>query len=137
MRCIFDTNTLVSAVLFRKSSPGNALVLALRHHTVLASIDTVEELAEVLGREKFEQYVTTEEREEFLHAFLANITLITVNSRKLICRDPNDDKFLNLAISGNADIIITGDKDLLSLESCGNTMIMNADAFLTSQRATL
>lgn len=137
MRCIFDTNTLVSAVLFKKSPPGQALAIALRNYTLLVSTDTVGELAEVLSRKKFQQYVTAEEREEFLNAFLATTTLINVTSREERCRDPKDDKFLNLAISGNADVIVTGDKDLLTLGNCEKTKIVNAEAFLRTQLTML
>lgn len=137
MRCIFDTNTLVSAVLFKKSPPGQALAIALRNYTLLVSTDTVGELAEVLSRKKFQKYVTAEEREEFLNAFLATTTLINVTSREERCRDPKDDKFLNLAISGNADVIVTGDKDLLSIGNCEKTKIVNAEVFLKTQLTML
>jgi predicted nucleic acid-binding protein len=58
VRHVFDTNTLVSAVLFEHSKPGQALRRALRRGRVLLSSPILEELAEVLQREKFERYVT-------------------------------------------------------------------------------
>lgn len=66
MHHVFDTNTLVSALLFEHSKPGQALRRALRLGHVLLSAATLEELAEVLQRKKFERYVTAAEREEFL-----------------------------------------------------------------------
>jgi len=71
LRHVFDTNTLVSAVLFEHSTPGQALRQALSRGRVLLSPSTLEELAEVLQREKFARYVTAAEREEFLVAFVA------------------------------------------------------------------
>src|SRR5215471_20205666 len=66
VRHVFDTNTLVSVVLFEHSTPGQALRRALSRGRVLLSSSTLEELAEVLQREKFARYVTAAEREEFL-----------------------------------------------------------------------
>jgi uncharacterized protein len=70
VRHVFDTNTLVSAILFEHSIPGQALRRALSRGRVLLSSSTLEELAEVLQREKFARYVTAAEREEFLVAFV-------------------------------------------------------------------
>ncbi|HEX6199820.1 MAG TPA: PIN domain-containing protein [Thermoanaerobaculia bacterium] len=64
-RLVFDTNTLISAALFESSTPGRALRRALRTGALLASPETLTELAEVLGREKLDRYLTQEEREEF------------------------------------------------------------------------
>ena len=75
VRHVFDTNTLVSAILFEYSTPGQALRRALRCGRVLLSLSTLEELAEVLQREKFERYVTAAEREEFLVAFVERVLL--------------------------------------------------------------
>ena len=56
-RYVFDTNTLVSALLFEHSTPGQAFRRALRQGEILLSPATLEELAEVLQREKFDRYV--------------------------------------------------------------------------------
>ena len=75
-RYVLDTNILVSAVLFEHSPPGQALRRALKRGEVLVSPSTLEELAEVLQREKFDRYVTAAEREEFLEAFVERTTFI-------------------------------------------------------------
>ena len=67
---VFDMNTLVSTVSFEHSTPGQALRRALKRGGVLILPTTLEELAEVLQREKFDLYVTAAEREEFLEAFV-------------------------------------------------------------------
>jgi predicted nucleic acid-binding protein len=76
IRHVFDTNILVSAVLFEHSPPGQALRHALNRGRVLLSSSTLEELAEVLQREKFARYVTAAEREEFLIAFVERALFI-------------------------------------------------------------
>ena len=130
LRCIFDTNTVISALLFKNSLPGRAFYFAMSNATILASIETVEELVEVINRRKFDKYLTTEEREEFLDSFLVKVELIEVLDFAQICRDPKDDKFLNLASSGRANYIVTGDDDLLVLGTYGTTQIINPRDFL-------
>ena len=75
----------------------------------------VEELNDVLGREKFRRYVTLEERERFLQALIREAQLVEVTEVVQVCRDPQDDRILELAVSGNASFVVTGDSDLLEL----------------------
>jgi putative PIN family toxin of toxin-antitoxin system len=131
-RYVFDTNTLVSAVLFEHSAPGRALRHALKQGEVLVSPATLEELAEVLQREKFDRYVTAVEREEFLEAFVERATFIEPTEEIRICRDAKDDKFLELAISGRAVYLISGDRDLRSLNPFREIIIVTAAEFLAA-----
>src|SRR5262245_23129164 len=131
-RYVFDTNTLISAVLFEHSLPGQALRRALRQGEVLISPATLEELAEVLQREKFDQYVTAAEREEFLEAFVERATFIEPTEEMRICRDTKDDKFLELAVSGGAVYLISGDKDLRALHPFRGIAIVTAAEFLAA-----
>jgi predicted nucleic acid-binding protein len=71
-RYVFDTNTLISAALFERSTPGQAL----RHGQVLTSPDTLDELVEVLARDNFDRYLTAEEREAFLEALVERVEVI-------------------------------------------------------------
>lgn len=130
-RYVFDTNTLVSAMLFDHSTPGQALRRALKQGEVLVSPSTLEELAEVLQREKFDRYVTAAEREEFLEAFAEQATFIEPTEKVRICRDAKDDKFLELAVSGGATYLISGDNDLRSLNPFRSIAIVTASEFLT------
>lgn len=131
-RYVLDTNTLVSAVLFEHSPPGQALRRALKRGDVLVSSSTLEELAEVLQREKFDRYVTTAEREEFLEAFVERTTFIEPTEEIRICRDAKDDKFLEVAISGGATYLISGDKDLRSFNPFRGIAIVTAAEFLAA-----
>jgi putative PIN family toxin of toxin-antitoxin system len=115
LRYVFDTNTMISAFLFDEGTPGRALKLALETGEVLLWLELAEELAEVLQRKKFDRYVRRKLREEFLAGIIRETTLVKANAIIRECRDPGDDKFLELAVSGKASHIITGDQDLLAL----------------------
>jgi putative PIN family toxin of toxin-antitoxin system len=92
----------------------------------------LEELAEVLQREKFDRYVTAAEREEFLEAFVERAIFIEPTEEIRICRDAKDDKFLELAVSGRAASLISGDKDLRSLRPFRGIAIVAAAEFLAA-----
>ncbi|MDB9529364.1 putative toxin-antitoxin system toxin component, PIN family [Oscillatoria sp. CS-180] len=130
VRYVFDTNALISALLFENSKPAQALRYALANGEVLVSLDLLEELNEVLGREKFNRYLTTEEREEFLEALIERAVLVDVTENVQECRDPKDDKVLELALNGEAQYIISGDRDLLVLHPFRDVLVITADEFL-------
>lgn len=125
-RCVFDTNVLVSALLFDTSKPAQAFFTALRNGEVLLSADVISEVSEVLGREKFRRYVTEEERERFLRTLLLGAKLVEIEA----CRDPKDDKFLELAVNGGADCIVSGDADLLVLNPFRGVDVLTPSDFL-------
>ena len=130
VRYVFDTNVIVSAILFENSKPAQALRHALANGVVLLSLDMLEELNEVLGRERFNRYVTSEEREEFLEALVERAILVEITENVQECRDPKDNKVLELALNGEAHYIISGDKDLLILQPFRDVMVITAEAFL-------
>jgi putative PIN family toxin of toxin-antitoxin system len=129
-RYVFDTNVIVSAVLFEQSLPGKALYAALDKGEVLLSQASVSELSEVLGRKKFDRYLTREERDQFLVMFLREGIVVEISEEIRACRDPKDDKFLELAVSGQASCLITGDEDLLTLHPFRGIPIMTPAQFL-------
>jgi len=135
---VFDTNTLVSALLFAQSRPGQAFRHALKRGRILLSAPTIEELAEVLQRAKFEHYVTASEREEFLAALVERALFMEPTEEIRACRDARDDKFLELAISGSASYIISGDDDLLVLHPFRDIAIVTPTQFLQAiERETI
>jgi putative PIN family toxin of toxin-antitoxin system len=131
-RYLFDTGVLVSAALFTESTPGRALAAALRGGSILLSQATAQELQNVLGRPRFERYVRLATRRRFLAALLRRATLVEVNQSFHVCRDPRDDKFLELAVAGHASFIVTGDKDLLALNPFHGVPILTPAEFLTA-----
>ena len=132
MRCVFDTNTIVSALLFENGNPGRALKEALRQGRLLLSLEVAEEMAEVLRRSKFDKYVRRKTREEFLRALLRDAVFVEVTEGIQECRDPDDDKFLELAVSGGATHIVSGDSDLKVLGFFRDIPILSAREFLES-----
>ena len=94
------------------------------------------ELDEVLSRPKFDRYLLREERERFLQAFIHEAALVEVTEHVEVCRDPKDNAVLELAKSGKATHIVTGDDDLLVLNPFLGVAIMTPDQFLANLRAT-
>ena len=131
-RCVFDTNVLVSALLFDAGKPAKAFFAVLRDGEVIVSADVVSEVSEVLGREKFRRYVSEEQRERFLQGLLREATLIEIQETVQACRDPKDDKFLELAVNGGADGIVSGDDDLLVLSPFRGVDILTPSDFLAA-----
>lgn len=114
-RFVFDTNVIVSALLFNDSVPGKAFLRALDEGTVLISASLVRELSHVLSRERFDRYISRQERDEFVDALTRESELVEIVDPVAVCRDPEDNRVLELAVNGNARFIITGDSDLLVL----------------------
>ncbi|MEW5800869.1 MAG: putative toxin-antitoxin system toxin component, PIN family [bacterium] len=131
-RYVFDTNVLMSALLFKNSKPGQAFYLALEQGVILLFLPAVMELNEVLRRKKFERYLLEEERERFMAALITEAIMIEITEYINACSDPKDDMFLELAVSGGATCIVSGDEHLLSLSPFRGIPIMKPDEFLIS-----
>ena len=131
MRVVLDTNVAVSAALQPRSTPRRAFDIALRHGTSLISVATLVELTEVLSRPRFSRYLREDERLEFLAALVRESELVEVTATVAVCRDPKDDKFLELAVSGAATHIISGDDDLLAMHPFRGITIFSPRDFIT------
>ena len=129
-RIVVDTNLLVSRLLLPDSTPGEAVRMAERDGLVLASRVTLDELTDVLGRRKLDRYVSIEQRQEYVRLLLRTVEVVTIRHRVRLCRDPRDDKFLELALSGEADLILTGDRDLLALNPFRGIGIVTAGEYV-------
>jgi putative PIN family toxin of toxin-antitoxin system len=115
MRVVLDTNVLVSAALKQQSTPGMAVLLVERHHVLLKSPATEGQLFAVVARPYFVSLISADTR-TWLTKLMTDADLVTIAERIAECRDPTDDKFLELAVNGHADLIVTGDADLLALD---------------------
>ena len=131
-RIVVDTNVLISALLAANSVPGLAMSKAEDSGQLLASIETLAEIEEVLRRPKFDRFLSLEMRLEFLKRYRDATRLIRISSPIRACRDPRDDKFLEVAVHGQADLILSGDADLLVLDPFGRVRIVAPQAFLAS-----
>ncbi len=127
---VFDTNAIISAALLKRSVTRQAFDRALEYGHFLLSPKTLNELHEVLQREEFDKYVEFEERLQFLNALVREAILIDATETIIACRDPKDDKFLELAVSGHAQCIVSGDQDLLVLNPFRSIPILTPRSFL-------
>lgn len=131
MRFVFDTNVLVSALLLPNSKPRQALDLAVKQGKLLLPFTVLAELCEVLSRKQFRRYVDEEDIRTFVAVLTREAEWVDVDVRITACRDPKDDKFLELAVSGQATHVVSGDSDLLALNPFQGISIMTPQALLT------
>jgi uncharacterized protein len=130
-RWVVDTNVLVSRLLAPRGVAAQAVDQALQTGVLLVSDATLEELAEVLARPRFDPYLSKQDRQRFFSLLSGVSRRIPINQRVQACRDPKDDKFLDVALCGLAQGIVTGDKDLLALNPFHGVPILAPTAFLT------
>ena len=129
-RFVSDTNVLVSAVLMENSVPATALHKAETQGIVLYSYATLAELSRVLLRPKFSRYITPQDVDGLLARIHRTWEIVTITHQIRECRDPKDDMFLELGINGEAEILITGHKDLLTLAPYRELKIITPTAFV-------
>ena len=132
LRLVLDTSVIVSALLRPRSTPRLAFDAATARSKVLVSAATIAELDDVLRRPKFNKYVSEDQRLEFLAALVQSAEMVEITESIRECRDPKDDKFLELASSGNANFLLTGDADLLALHPFRGTAIISPADFLST-----
>jgi len=130
MRSVVDTNVLVSAAAFPASVPRQAASRVLRQGVLLLSEATLDELREVLSRPKFDRYVSSEDRALFLAQLKGVADIVPIVQLVRECHDPTDNKFLEVALNGRADVIITGDTDLLGMNPWRGITILSPAHFL-------
>jgi putative PIN family toxin of toxin-antitoxin system len=133
MRAVVDTNILVRAVIKPSGTVGPVL-LRLRHgdYTLLYAQSLLEELIDVLNRPRIrEKYrLTGQDIQTVVSLILLRGEAVAPKERITACRDPKDDKFLEMAVSGRADVIVSGDQDLLVLHPFAGIPILPPAAFL-------
>lgn len=132
-RVVIDTNCLISRLLLPHSTPGQAVRKAMASGLVLVSESTLHELADVLAREKFDRYLTLDERQRFLRLLGRVSEVVPILRRVRECRDESDDKFLEVALNGRAQLLLTGDADLLSLYPWHDIRILSPAVYLQEE----
>lgn len=130
LRVVVDTNVFVSALVVEDSVPFRAVEIAFTSGRLLISAETLAELDDVLHRPKLQRYVAARDVEAVLARLRRDGELVAIEQRRRRSRDPKDDALLNLAESGQADWLITGDRDLLVLVAVGSTQIVTPAAFV-------
>ena len=129
MRVVVDTNVLVSAALKQQSMPEMAALLVERRGGLLKSLATEQQLFEVVARPRLASLIDPE-TQAWLKKLMAAAELVTITDRIAACRDPTDGKFLELAVNGHADLIVSGDGDLLALNPFREIPIVTPAAFM-------
>ncbi len=133
MRAVVDTNILVRAVIKPQGSVGPVLQrLRRREYTLLISRATLDELVEVLYRPRLRTKYQLSDRvlRATLRLIVLRSELIRPDRHITICRDPRDDKFLEVAVGGHVQVIVSGDEDLLTLNPFEHIPIVTPVRFL-------
>ena len=135
-RHVLDTNLIVSVILFPESVPGRAMRKA-QTGAILASDATKLELITVIERQRVDRYIEFGILRALAAEYVRSSEPISIPTPIRACRDPNDDKFLELAVHGRAHFIVTGDEDLLALNPFQGIVILTPAEFLASYPAQL
>lgn len=129
-RIVIDTNVYVSRLIREQSIPARAVRRAWNEAVTLVSTATLEELRMVLRRQKLARYIQSGKIEPYIVRVWELAVYISNPPPIRACRDPRDDKFLEVAVHGRADVIVTGDADLLALHPFRGIAIMTPSAYL-------
>jgi putative PIN family toxin of toxin-antitoxin system len=129
MRVVIDTNVFISTALKANSPPEAAAHLAATNHILLKSAITEEELFITLSRPRLAPLIPPQFH-DWLHEVMAAAELVAITEWITACRDAKDDKFLELAVNGYADLMVSGDADLLALNRFRDILIVTPAVFV-------
>jgi len=133
MRAVVDTNVLVRAVIKPTGTVGPVLLrLRQGEYTLLYAQSLLEELSDVLNRPRIrDKYrLTDQDIQTVLSLILLRGEAVTPEEGIAACRDPRDNKFLEVAVAGKADVIVSADQDLLTLHPFADIPILPPATFL-------
>ncbi len=135
---VLDTNLVVSAFLQPRGTAAEALGIALGKFELVMTEATLAELADVLGRDKFDRYLDKSTRRALLRDYAEAARAVIVTESVVDCRDPRDNKFLELALAAGARLLVSGDRrDLLSMSPWRGIEIVSVRAFVQDWRQWL
>lgn len=129
-RLVVDTNLYISATLKPHSYSNKCVRYILSECIPIFSRETAQELYNTLTREKFLRYAPEGKRKMFYFHVMQSSEIVLPDERIDVCRDPKDNMFLEAAVAGNVDYLISGDKDLRALESFRGIPILTAREFM-------
>ena len=127
---VFDASSIVSAALKADSNPERALLQAEEVDVFALSVAVDTEIAEVLNRPKFARAISRRRRDRFLRLLRDAAIWFDPAIRVTECRDPKDDKYLELALASGAEMIVSSDDDLLVLNPWRGIRIANPADYL-------
>ena len=119
---------LISAAL-SKGAPFRILEHLIKNNALIFSKETISELSSRIIQPKFDKYVSAEDREAYVNNLILSADLVIIDNLIQGCRDRDDDKFLETAVKGDAQFIITGDQDLLAMHRFEGIDIVTVQEF--------
>lgn len=128
IRVVIDTNVWIG-FLIGKTLSGLSEAMFNNKIKILFSEELFDELVEVLQRPKFEKYFSRENITELISLLHSKAEQVEITKYFNDCRDPKDNFLLDLGISGNADYLITGDDDLLTMNPFHSLQIIDYRSF--------
>jgi len=131
-KVVVDTNVLLSAAICPNSPSAQALTTAFAFCAIFHSKETLHEIKMVLNRSKFDRYFLDAEftRDMFLEAYIDKSIEAEFTQISSDCEDPKDNMFLSLALSTNADMIVSGDlKHLIAMHPYKGISILSPEDF--------
>jgi len=134
MRIVIDPNLLVSYLLTHRGPIAQIIDVHLAHEdfTLLICTQLLEELDRVLQYARFQRYFNNETRLRFVALIAAQSELVDApDESPRIVRDPKDDYLIACSLAGNADFLVSGDKDVLELKAVGKIQIVSAGQLLS------
>ena len=128
IRAVLDTNTIVSGLGWG-GPPGAVVDAALAgHFEIVTSPALLDELRRVLGYPKLQAVIG--DADELVKFLALAAVVVTPTETVAVSRDPDDDRLIEAALAANADVIVTGDQDLLTLERVDQIKILTPREFL-------
>ncbi len=134
-RVVIDASTLVGALLRAASVPDRAVLLARARGIICLSANVEAEIRDVLARPKFRAALRPGRVEEMLELITASALRVEPSTAVSDCRDPKDNKYLELALAAGAEVIVSSDKDLLALDPWRGIRILSPVDFVAAFEA--
>jgi len=129
---VLDTNVWISGIFFRRGFPARILAAWRDHHfEIVVTPDTLAELETQL-RQKTIEFGTdptlADEWLDYVRTYARQVPPAGIAAG--VCRDPKDDQFLDAAVSGGAQYIVSGDKDLQALDTYQQVKVLSPREFI-------
>lgn len=132
---VFDASSLVGALLREGSVPEQALIAARAHDVICLSAAVADEVRSVFSRPKFQRYLSPRRIEQIFGLLSAAALFVEPTVEVTDCRDPKDNKYLELALAARAEAIVTSDNDLLVLDPWRGIRVLTPAGYLALRDA--
>ena len=129
-RIVIDTNVILSRAITPAGKAAQAFDQAIEKRDLLQSDATYEELAAKLRSPKLQKYIDEDDARALLDDIHNVSVFVPVENSTDACRDAKDNKFLELAVAGDAKLIVSGDQDLTTLKAYQGIPILTPNEYL-------